>query len=58
MDSFGKRPDEHRLFSAELAGGPLLDLGPYPLVWVSTAVQLPLGSLERETRQPQLGSST
>ncbi|WWD02469.1 hypothetical protein V865_000509 [Kwoniella europaea PYCC6329] len=33
MDSFGKRKDTDRLLNAELAGGPLLDLGPYPLVW-------------------------
>ncbi|WWC63118.1 uncharacterized protein I303_105718 [Kwoniella dejecticola CBS 10117] len=33
MDSLGKRADTDRLLSAELAGGPLLDLGPYPLVW-------------------------
>lgn len=26
-------PDEHRLINAELAGGGLLDLGPYPMVW-------------------------
>jgi dihydrodiol dehydrogenase / D-xylose 1-dehydrogenase (NADP) len=29
------QPDTHRALAAELAGGPLLDLGPYPLVWVS-----------------------
>lgn len=36
IDAFGKRPDSHRVLSAELAGGALLDLGPYPMVWVST----------------------
>lgn len=35
MDCYGKRPDDNRLLAAELAGGALLDLGPYPLVWVS-----------------------
>ncbi|WRT68239.1 uncharacterized protein IL334_005215 [Kwoniella shivajii] len=33
MNSLGIRPDSDRLLSADLAGGPLLDLGPYPLVW-------------------------
>ena len=35
MRSAYTKPDSHRLLSAEMAGGPLLDLGPYPLVWVS-----------------------
>jgi predicted dehydrogenase len=38
MDAFGKRPDSHRVLSAELAGGALLDLGPYPMLWVSVLV--------------------
>ncbi|WWC90848.1 uncharacterized protein L201_005785 [Kwoniella dendrophila CBS 6074] len=36
LDSLGKRSDTDRLLSAELAGGPLLDLGPYPLLWTMT----------------------
>ncbi|WVR07379.1 hypothetical protein IAU60_004420 [Kwoniella sp. DSM 27419] len=33
MDAYTKRPDTDRLLSAELAGGSLLDIGPYPMVW-------------------------
>ncbi|OCF37777.1 dimeric dihydrodiol dehydrogenase [Kwoniella heveanensis BCC8398] len=33
MDVYKKRPDTDRLLSAELAGGCLLDIGPYPMVW-------------------------
>ncbi|TYJ56061.1 hypothetical protein B9479_003171 [Cryptococcus floricola] len=33
MDVYKKRPDTDRVLAAELAGGPLLDVGPYPLVW-------------------------
>ncbi|ADV22727.1 Conserved hypothetical protein [Cryptococcus gattii WM276] len=33
MDVYKKRPDTDRVLSAELAGGSLLDIGPYPLVW-------------------------
>ncbi|WVQ82028.1 hypothetical protein IAT38_004156 [Cryptococcus sp. DSM 104549] len=33
MDAFKKRPDTDRVLSAELAGGSLLDIGPYPMVW-------------------------
>ncbi|ORY35372.1 hypothetical protein BCR39DRAFT_509126 [Naematelia encephala] len=33
MALVGKEPDTHRCLSAELAGGPLLDVGPYPMVW-------------------------
>lgn len=40
MDVLDSVADSHRLFAAELAGGPLLDLGPYPLVWVSAIFQL------------------
>lgn len=36
MDAYKKRPNTNRLFAAELGGGSLLDLGPYPLVWVSS----------------------
>lgn len=32
----GVRPEDHKTFSPDLAGGALLDIGPYPLVWVST----------------------
>lgn len=35
VDGYRKRPDSHRVLAAELAGGALLDLGPYPMVWVS-----------------------
>lgn len=35
MDCYGKRANSNRLLAADLAGGALLDLGPYPLVWVS-----------------------
>lgn len=34
MDVYGEKPGTHRVLSAELAGGPLLDVGPYPMVWV------------------------
>nr|WPS94661.1 dimeric dihydrodiol dehydrogenase [Naematelia aurantialba]WPS94686.1 dihydrodiol dehydrogenase / D-xylose 1-dehydrogenase [Naematelia aurantialba] len=33
MDLLDSEPDTHRVKSAELGGGPLLDVGPYPLVW-------------------------
>ncbi|WWD18925.1 hypothetical protein CI109_103381 [Kwoniella shandongensis] len=33
MDGYKKRKDTDRLLAAELAGGALLDIGPYPLVW-------------------------
>ncbi|ORX38668.1 hypothetical protein BD324DRAFT_608065 [Kockovaella imperatae] len=33
MDLYGKQPDTHRCLSADLAGGPMLDVGPYPMVW-------------------------
>ncbi|ORY26983.1 hypothetical protein BCR39DRAFT_539672 [Naematelia encephala] len=36
MDVFGKQPDTSRFLSAELAGGALLDIGPYPMVWALT----------------------
>lgn len=36
MDAYKKRPDTGRVLAAELAGGSLLDIGPYPLVWVSS----------------------
>lgn len=32
---FNTLPVTHRIFNADLAGGCQLDLGPYPLVWVS-----------------------
>lgn len=38
MDAYKKRPDTDRVLAAELAGGSLLDIGPYPLVWVSFSV--------------------
>jgi predicted dehydrogenase len=38
MDAYGKRPASHRVLAAELAGGALLDLGPYPMVWVWTSL--------------------
>lgn len=40
MDAYGKRPDTDRVLSAEAAGGALLDLGPYPMVWVSLDTML------------------
>ncbi|KAK8854925.1 hypothetical protein IAR55_003664 [Kwoniella newhampshirensis] len=33
MDVYKKREDTDRLLAAELAGGALLDIGPYPLAW-------------------------
>lgn len=30
MDAYKKRPDTDRVFAAELGGGGLLDIGPYP----------------------------
>lgn len=38
MDAYGKRPDTDRVLSAQSAGGALLDVGPYPMVWVSTGI--------------------
>ena len=35
MNAIGRRPDSDRVLAAELAGGALLDLGPYPWTWVS-----------------------
>ena len=35
MDLYGRKPDTNRILSAELGGGGLLDVGPYPMVWVS-----------------------
>lgn len=35
MNAIGRRPDTDRVLAAELAGGALLDLGPYPWTWVS-----------------------
>lgn len=32
MDAYKKRPDTDRVFAAELGGGGLLDIGPYPRV--------------------------
>ena len=34
-DEYGKGSMESRLLNPSLAGGPLMDLGPYPMVWVS-----------------------
>ena len=45
MDIYGKKPDTNRVLSAELAGGPLLDVGPYPLVWVGLRHRYPQTSL-------------
>ena len=30
----GKSPETHRVIARELGGGAILDLGPYPMVWV------------------------
>lgn len=35
LNAIGRRPDSDRVLAAELAGGALLDLGPYPWTWVS-----------------------
>lgn len=35
MDHYDKLPDTNRTIAAELAGGGMLDVGPYPMVWVS-----------------------
>lgn len=35
-DIFTKKDLGSRLLAAELAGGPLMDIGPYPMVWVCT----------------------
>lgn len=39
MRSLDTNPSNHRTLIPELAGGALLDLGPYPLVWVSKVVE-------------------
>ncbi len=52
-DACGKRPDTERSVSAELAGGCLLDIGPYPMVWVSLAV-LPFAEKLRSVRLQSL----
>jgi len=35
LNAIGRRPDIDRVLAAELGGGALLDLGPYPWTWVS-----------------------
>jgi dihydrodiol dehydrogenase / D-xylose 1-dehydrogenase (NADP) len=35
LNAIGRRPDTDRVLAAELGGGALLDLGPYPWTWVS-----------------------
>lgn len=37
MDDYGKKPETFRSIAPELAGGGLLDIGPYPMVWASQA---------------------
>jgi predicted dehydrogenase len=34
LNAIGRRPDTDRVLAAELGGGALLDLGPYPWTWV------------------------
>ena len=36
----GHVDDSNRVFNPELAGGMLLDLGPYPMLWVSHLASL------------------
>ncbi len=40
-DEYTKGSLSSRLLSPELAGGPLMDLGPYPMVWVSVPRRIP-----------------
>ncbi|WVN90151.1 uncharacterized protein L203_105387 [Cryptococcus depauperatus CBS 7841] len=55
MDVYKKRPVTDRLLSAELAGGSLLDIGPYPLVW--TLMLLYRHPLNERTPPAKVGST-
>jgi dihydrodiol dehydrogenase / D-xylose 1-dehydrogenase (NADP) len=63
LDAYGKIPETHRLLDPTLAGGGLLDLGPYPLVWVCDHGQhdidrvLTLQTMMILYRHPQNGMS-
>lgn len=35
-----ERPENDRMIDPKLGGGALLDLGPYPMVWVSAYLRL------------------
>jgi hypothetical protein len=48
-DEYGKGSMASRLLNPSLAGGPLMDLGPYPMVWVST-----FSYYERSAKGPRL----
>jgi predicted dehydrogenase len=41
LNAIGRRPDTDRVLAAELGGGALLDLGPYPWTWVSFQFRFP-----------------
>jgi predicted dehydrogenase len=41
LNAIGRRPDTDRVLAAELGGGALLDLGPYPWTWVSFQALFP-----------------
>jgi len=48
LDAVGHFPLTHRLLNPELAGGAILDLGPYPLTWaLLTLFHHPDNALER-----------
>lgn len=57
LDWHNKKPDSTRMLSAEQAGGSVLDLGPYPLVYVSgtvpaTSLPLTLGLPDHDAHVP------